>query len=152
MDVLNTLIGVALLILFIGPIAYALTAQKRKENKKKETLINFAKTKGKSIKELDVLPILVLGVDSERTSLFFTNDNTNINYIDLDKIADIQLSVLSTEGTKKHIEKISLCLIPKNMEESEHNILFYIESDDNCIDPETDLYIAEQWQKRLVAH
>ncbi|MFC6861789.1 hypothetical protein [Zunongwangia atlantica] len=152
MDVWNTLIGVALLILFIGPIAFAITTQKRKEKKKKETLINFAKTRGKNVNELEVLPILVLGVDSKRTSLFFTNDNIRINYIDLDQIADVRLSVLYTEDPKRHIEQISLCFLPKNIEEAEHKIIFYLESDENCIDPETDLYIAEQWRKRLVVH
>jgi hypothetical protein len=154
MDIVSIELGLGLLLLFVGPVIYAVTSQSRKEKqtiKKVEALCGSQNIK---ITKSAIFQSLFLGIDEQSRYLVTTPVPVKESKIDLFPIIDLKsVNLLKVETPKpgqpkaKTIEKIAIELVFKDKQKSSHNIVFF--DDEIGLDPYQSANQATEWVEEI---
>lgn len=144
MDNSSTLIGLALLLLFVGPIVYIVYHS----NKMEKLLHQKARENNIDPDITELTPSLLLGLDSKLQKLLIINTkDRNVNLINLAGIAKCKFRNINIPDRPGKVNLISLELHHKMSEIKPMELVFYDDDDDIHSEVEVQLPIAKKWQK-----
>ncbi|MFD2517435.1 hypothetical protein [Salinimicrobium flavum] len=154
MDTGSTLLGIGLLLLFITPIGYLIYNQSMQEKKTAKQMRITAANVGMNLSQLDLLPLLALGLDKTAEKLLvLTPENKKTHLIDLHKVTSAEVvkkyHLNHTTTLLDDVEEISLTL--KNGKEPYEKVIFYREGKNAVTEKEKLLQTAIKWQKIVSA-
>jgi hypothetical protein len=150
MDTASASIGIILLILFVGPVAYIIWQQIAKDRKRLQQLKKFEKENGLKLDQVELTPSLLLGLDSAAKKLVVidTLGNNEQQVIDLKGVHRSQVKKSTnpeSPGESSALTYVSLELLngrPGNTTQ----IVFYDENKDTGHDVATQLSLANKWE------
>ncbi|HSI71052.1 MAG TPA: hypothetical protein VK941_12525 [Gillisia sp.] len=156
MDTASAVIGIILMILFVGPVAYVIWQQAAKDRKKLQQLKIVEQQNGLHLDQVELTPSLLLGLDSANKKLVVVNSlkGNEQQVIDLANVYKSQLKKSANPdntGGKSAITHVSLELLngrPGNTTQ----IIFYDEEEDTGHDMATQLSLANKWELLLKPH
>jgi hypothetical protein len=154
MDIVSIELGLGLLLLFVGPVIYAVTSQSRKEKqtiKKVEALCGSQNIK---ITKSAIFQSLFLGIDEQSKHLVTSAVPVKESKIDLFPINDLKsVNFLKVETPKpgqskaKTIEKVAIELVFKDKQKPNHHIVFF--DDEVGLDPYQSANQAMEWVEQI---
>ena len=152
MDTASSLIGLGLLLVFIGPILILILQQKKQEKNTLKKIETISKDNNLNPEVTELLDNLLLGLDSKARKLLIVNPGKNPEYniLNLKEVKESRLSTQNHKIPEGRFNYISLNLFgTKNRKIDE--IVFYDEKDKNSSDAETSLVLAKKWEKLIKA-
>lgn len=155
MDQNSAIIGTVMALLFIGPILYMILKQQNKNKKRLKDLENICSNNQMKPNEIELSNSLMLGLDSSSKKLIIVEPKNNMQYdiIDLSKINSSHIAKKgpSVNGDKNPstITHLSLELSKSNGKEKVTEIVFYDEDDDSSDNYDTQLFIANKWDRLI---
>lgn len=157
MDIISIELGLGLLLLFVGPVIYAVTSQSRKEKqtiKKVEALCGSQNIK---ITKSAIFQSLFLGIDEQSKHLVTSSVPVKESKIDLFAINELKsVNLLKVETPKpgqpkaKTIEKVAIELVFKSKEKPVFQIVFF--DDELGLDPHQSIVQANEWVDEIKKH
>ncbi|MDT0675308.1 hypothetical protein [Autumnicola musiva] len=156
MDTPSLIIGSVLLLLFVGPILYAIWMQNHKERKQLRKLNEIGSGQNLKFDYTEISNSLLLGLDAQTKKLVVIEPGNNMqfNIIDLNKIGNSKIlkkAVPNPDRSKgrERIIQISLELLENHGKNKATEILFYDEDGNDGADMSTRLFVAEKWDKLI---
>jgi len=150
MDNSSTLIGLGLLLLFVGPIFYLIYSQNKKERKKFKLFKQIAAENNLQLDFTEFSKILILGLDSTSRKLLYVEpiNNHQSLIIDLKTIKTCEINTIDFPHRPGKINFISLHLKPKD-NKSLIEITFYDEDDNISMDADIEMQLAQKWSNLI---
>ena len=156
MDKSSVIIGLLLIVIFVGPILYMILKQSNKNNKRLKNLKDLGSQNSLNLDQLEMTNSLLLGLDSASKKLIIVEPKNNMQY-DIIDLREINQSLVSKKtlphvtGKKEDtaITHISLDLIQKHPKVTRTEIIFYDEDDDTSYNAETQLVLANKWDQLI---
>ncbi|HEY9184359.1 MAG TPA: hypothetical protein VIM94_03440 [Salegentibacter sp.] len=152
MDTASSLIGLGLLLVFIGPIFILILQQKKQEKNMLKKIKTISKDNNLNLETTELLENLLLGLDSKAHKLLIVKpgESPDYNILNLKEIKESRLSTKNHKASEGGLNYISLNLFgTKNRKINE--IVFYDDEDKNSSDAETSLVLAKKWEKLIKA-
>ena len=143
----TTLIGIILLLVFIGPVIFILFQQKLKQNKKRKILKNLSDEHNLFFDYKEITGLYILGLDSKAGKLVYLQPEASDNYklIELNENTTCHLDYKETANS--HKELIALKIGNKNKQLPQEQIIFYDDASDTNMVSEVQFIIAKKWDK-----
>ncbi|MDN3595847.1 hypothetical protein [Zunongwangia endophytica] len=158
MDTSSTIIGVGLLVLFIGPILFVLYRQGAKDMRNRKALKALAKEHNLNLDYTEISNSLVLGLDKNKHQLLVLEPINAMQHqiIDLSQVTKSSIikrsvSFLENDTRKNKVIQISVELKAKSDLKQITEILFYDEDGVENDDMETRLFTASRWNDLIQA-
>lgn len=152
MENASAIMGIALLALFVGPIVFMIIKHSTKEKRTKKNLYRLATENQMNLDQVEITNSLILGLDSNTKKFLVIDpkDQTKYEVIDLKKVGQ---SVVAKSGHQQKIGNknklalthIGLELLKNNSKEKMKEVVFYDEDDNDSLDADTQLFIANKW-------
>lgn len=159
MDTASTLIGIALLLLFVMPAVYAIWSQSNKDKKNYKNLKEIGDKHHIKLDHFEISPNLFLGLDESSKKLLIVEPKKEMTFdlIDLKQVSKSLLSQTSHAGGpaargKEEIARISLDLFNGKPNEKLTEIIFYDEKENSSLDSDVGFYNASKWNNLLQKH
>ncbi|PKP25919.1 MAG: hypothetical protein CVU03_06200 [Bacteroidetes bacterium HGW-Bacteroidetes-2] len=150
MEFVSLELGIALLLLFVVPVIYAVTNQSRKEKKTIKKVENLCKTKAVKLTSSDIFQSLFIGIDENAKYLVTATVPVKEETIELYHLKDIKsCNLYKREVPKagqpkiKIIEGVSLELILHD--KTKHEIIFF--DDDHGMNQDLSVNQASTWNE-----
>ncbi|MCR9182329.1 MAG: hypothetical protein NXH73_05335 [Flavobacteriaceae bacterium] len=150
MDLVSIELGIAMLLLFVVPIVYAVTNQSRKEKKtikKVETLCGLGNIK---LTSSAILHTLFIGIDENSKTLVTSTVPVKEEHIDVFPLKEVKsCSLIKIQIPKpgqpnaSTIEKVAIEISFKDKLRKNHQIIFF--DDEIGIEPLVSLNQASSW-------
>lgn len=145
MNTASTLIGLSLLLLFVGPVLLLIFQQHKKQNelvKKFQFIVHGNQLEPEII---EISGSLSLGLDLKNRKLPIVEPQNNGQFlvIDLSKLKEIHIRTVENKHNRGRINHVSLELLGENSKIGE--IIFYDEDDNENIDADARLVMAKKW-------
>ncbi len=150
MDLVSIELGIAMLLLFVVPIVYAVTNQSRKEKKtikKVETLCGHGNVK---LTTSAIFHSLFIGIDESSKTLVTSSVPVKEEHIDVFPLKEVKsCSLIKIQIPKpgqpkaSTIEKVAVELTFKDKEKKNHQIVFF--DDEVGMDPYASANDASKW-------
>lgn len=148
MDTSSTLIGLGMLMLFVGPIMFLIIKQNRKEKVKLNKFKVISKENNLEPENVEFAHSLLLGLDSKAKKLLVVEPQNNQHrVIDLTGIKKSRVSTVDIPNRAGKINHVSLELFGRNEQRKVDEIIFYDEDDNQNLDAESRLLIANKWDR-----
>ncbi len=151
MDTTSTLMGLGLLLVFVGPIFLLIIQQNRKEKKRKSAFQKISNQVKIQPSITDFSASLLLGLDQKSKKLLVIEPENNMQFqlIDLQEFKSSEVNAREIPGKQGKLNHISLTLLGKNGNGKISEIIFYDEDDTINNDAESQLMLAKKWQNLL---
>lgn len=148
MDLTSTLIGLGILMLFIGPVIFLIVNQNRKINSKKRKLMKYAEENNLHLSVIDIEPGVLLGLDKTKKKLIFAEPKNDYQFflINLHEISTVKIQTIDFPEREGKMNFISLIFSGKTKKEKTGEIIFYDENDDAAPDAEVQYQSAKKWR------
>ncbi|WP_372919948.1 hypothetical protein [Salegentibacter sp.] len=149
MDTASTLIGLSLLVIFLGPIFYLILIENRKNIVGRQALLRIADANALQPKEIEVNTSVYLGLDARKKKLIYINytNKNEFKVIDLNIVSNVNLETKDFPEKPGKINFISLKFTGKSKSEGNSELVFYDEYGENGDDAEVQYNLARKWQK-----
>lgn len=149
MELSASLIGVIILILIAGPMAFIIINTSGADKKVKKSVIQLSQNNGIQLKNLDVLGNLVIGVDAISKKLVYTtkkNPSGDFKIVNMEDVKDCRAK--SIKQSEKTLDWVGLEIVDNT---GKKEITFYNEHDDEELskDPFVSLQDAKRWETTL---
>lgn len=147
MDLSSILIGLGLLVLFMGPIIYLILLQKKKQRIKTKRLNEISNSHNLKPDIVETTDMLVLGLDTNARTLIVV-EPMNHDHAEVFELKNLQSCKLRTTGAPQKEDrylKVALELVAKDKETFE--AIFYNDEEDLNLDSEAELIRAKKWQE-----
>lgn len=154
MDIVSIELGLGLLLLFVGPVIYAVTSQSRKEKqtiKKVEALCGSQNIK---ITKSAIFQSLFLAIDEESKHLVTSTvpvKEIEIELVSITTLKSVSLFKVETprpgQPKAKTIEKVAIELVFKDKHKPSHQIVFFDE--EVGLDPYQSVNQASEWVEEI---
>lgn len=143
----TTLIGILLLLVFIGPVIFILFQQKLNQNKKRKILKNLSDQHNLFLDFQEITSLYILGLDSKTGKLLYLQPESNEEYklIELNDYTTCHLDFKETASS--HKERIALKLGNKKKNFSPEEIIFYDDESNTNMVSDVQFIIAKKWDK-----
>lgn len=148
MDLTSTLIGLGILLLFIGPVIFLIVNQNRKINFRKRKLMKYAEENNMQLSEIDIEPGVFIGLDKSKKKLIFAEPKNDYQYfiINLQEVSTVKIQTIDFPEREGKMNLISLIFSGKTKKEKAGEIIFYDENNDAAPDAEVQYQSAKKWQ------
>lgn len=153
MDTASILIGIALILLFAGPILLMIYYQSNKNNKHITRLKTLGLQHNLNLDQVEHTNSLLLGMDVKAKKIIIAEPKNDMQFeiVDLTMINSCIITktlLPAVNGNKSGgaISHISLDLIKNKSREMVKQITFYDEDDDTSYDAATQLCMAGKWE------
>lgn len=148
MEYSSTLIGIAILLIFIVPIVWMINNSKRKAKKQKELVTNLCKKNAMLVKNPTQVGNALLGIDLQNKKLFHTNIKNieeDFQVISTENITQLKV-VEETYPMKKNILQVFIAI-----NANEYLLSVYNDKDMQLVvtDPKTCAHEARQWVEQV---
>ncbi len=152
MDTASSLIGLGLLLVFIGPILVLIIQQNKQEKNTLKKLKTISRDNNLSPDITELLDNLLLGLDSKAHKLLIVNPGKNPEYniLNLSEVKESRLLTQNHKNSEGRLNYISLNLFGAKSGKIDE-IVFYDEEDKNSIDAEASLVLARKWKNLIRA-
>lgn len=149
MDTASTIIGLGLLLAFIGPIGLLIIKEQKKQHKNLDKLIQLSRQYQIQPGETEYSNSLMLGLDRPAKKLLVVEPQNNHQHrvIDLSQIKFSKIKLQDFPHKKGKINQVSLELFSDSGTAKTGEILFYDEDDNENTDPANRLLIARKWER-----
>ena len=149
MDTSSTIIGLGMLLLFVGPIMFLLIKQNKKEKAKLIKFTALSEENNINPEMLEITNDLILGLDSKAKKLLVVEPQNNHQHriVDLAEIKKSKVSTIDIPNRAGKINHVSLELFGKNERNKVAEIIFYDEDDNENLDADARLVIANKWDR-----
>ncbi len=159
MDIVSVEIGVGLLLLFVVPVIYAVTAQSRKEKKTIKKVEEFCGKNNIKLTSTDIFQTLFIGIDEDKkylaTSMVPVKEE-HVDGFDLKQVRSCNVAKIEVpkvgQPKAKSILSVAIELHFHDKNKESHKIVFF--DDEMGIDPHLSVKEATEWcakiQKNLV--
>ena len=149
METSSTLIGLIIIVLFMGPIVYLILKSSAAEKKLKKSLQNLSSQNGISIDAVEIIGNTLIGIDKSIHKLVFSYKSKlegTFKAVDLNTVREC--TVTTFKERKQHVNRVALQLKSAT---STDEIVFYEENDDSssATDAEVCLNRANYWKKMI---
>lgn len=148
MDTSSILLGIALFLVFFGPILYIVVKGGNSEKKIKKIISSLCEEKGISVKNIEIIGNTILAMDATSGHLVFSNienPKAHLQFILLQSLKDCRLKTI--RPNKKRIDMIGLELVG---EEFVKEVVLYREEEESTItDSQACLQTAMTWEKEI---
>ncbi len=159
MDTSSIAIGVILMLLFVGPIIYLIIKQNSKDKTRLKNLKSLSQQNQMELDEFELTNGVMLGLDSKSKKLLVVKHENNMEY-DIIDLKKVNLSHVSKKGLPKpnggkneqSITHISLDLLKNNPREKVTEITFYDEDDNSSYNADTQMSLANKWDRLIRAN
>ena len=156
MEKASVLMGIGLLALFVGPILYMIVAHAAKEKRTLKLLNSLATQHQMKLDQIEVNNSLLLGLDSNSKKFLVIDPKDHSKYEVID-LKNVSQSLVSTSGhqhkignkNKLALTHIGLDLLKKNSKEKIKEVVFYDEDDNDSMDADAQLFIANKWDNLI---
>lgn len=141
MDIISIEWGLALLLLFVGPVIYIIRAQSQKE-KKAIKAITKSSSEEVNITQSELTGNRMIAIDSTNKKLFFVSlpvKKETLTTIDLKKIVDVEVVSKTENKTTAHV-----ALQLKFTDAAKQELAFF--DDEVGTDANISLHQAKQWK------
>ncbi|UAB81887.1 hypothetical protein INR76_03775 [Marixanthomonas sp. SCSIO 43207] len=149
METSSTLIGLAIVLIFMGPIILIVIKSSSTEKRLKKNLQTLSSKNDVSIHTSEIIGNTIIGLDESIHKLVFSNTNRltdAFKTVDLNTVKECKVTTF--KESKKPITRVAIELI--NSRDS-HEIIFYEEDDES--NPATDVAVclnrANYWEKTI---
>lgn len=146
--------GLALLLLFVGPMFYLAINQNASEKKKRKKLSLLSQKNQAQLDETDYLSPVILGLDKSSKKLLVIQQIKPQKELalDLKEIKSCRVQKLNAEKVPSENldDVLEIQLLLKKASGAEESILFYQDDHDSAAERENLLTAANRW-KRLIA-
>ncbi len=149
METSSTLIGLFILVLFMGPIIYVIIKSSSTEKKLKKGLQSLSSQNGVSINTSEVIGNTLIGLDENVHKLVFSYKNKltdAFKTVDLNTLQECRVSTY-----KERKQPVSRVALELKGSATTDEIIFYEENDDSS--PVTDVEVclnrANYWEKMI---
>ena len=148
MDTASTLIGLSLLVIFLGPIFYLIINENRKNNTGRQAILKIAGANAIQPKEIELNTSVYLGLDAQKKKLIYINANNKNDFkvIDLNTVSNVKLETKDFPEKPGKINFISLKFVDGTKSEGNPDLVFYDEYGENAEDAEVQYNLAKKWQ------
>ena len=149
MDTASTIIGLGLLLAFIGPIGLLIIKEQKKQHKNLDNLMQLSRQYQIQPGETEFSNSLMLGLDRTAKKLLVIEPQNNHQHrvIDLNQVKFSKVRLQDFPHKKGKINQVSLELFSDSGTAKTGEILFYDEDDNENTDPENRLLIAQKWER-----
>ena len=136
-----------MLLLFVGPIMFLLIKQNKKEKAKLSKFKALSQENNLNPETVELTNDLILGLDSKAKKLLVIEPQNNNQHrvVDLTKIKKSKVSTVDIPNRAGKINHVSLELFGKNERDRVAEIIFYDEDDNENLDADARLVIANKW-------
>ena len=156
MEKASVLMGIGLLALFVGPILYMIVAHAAKEKRTLKLLNSLATQHQMKLDQIEVNNSLLLGLDSNSKKFLVIDPKDHSKYEVID-LKNVSQSLVSTSGhqhkignkNKLALTHIGLDLLKNNSKEKIKEVVFYDEDDNDSMDADAQLFIANKWDNLI---
>ncbi len=152
----SAIMGIVLLALFIGPVIYMIVSHSAKEKSIEKKLHKLATEHNMKLDQIEITNSLLLGLDSTTKKFLIIDpkDYTKYEVIDLKNVGQ---SVVAKSGQQQKIGNqnklalthIGLELLKNNSKEKVKEVVFYDEDDNDSLDADAQLFMANKWDKLI---
>lgn len=156
MENASVLMGIGLLILFVGPILYIILVHATKEKRILNLLNNLASQHQMKLDQIEITNYLLLGLDSITKNFLVIDpkDHSKFEVIDLKEVSQISVSKTGHQQkignkTKLALTHIGLELLRKNSKDKVREVIFYDEDDNGSMDADIQLNMANKWDNLI---
>lgn len=152
MDTASSLIGLGLLLVFIGPILILIFQQNKQEKTILKKLKTISSDNNLNPDTTELLENLILSLDSKARKLLIVKSGKEPDYkiLNLLEVKESRLRTQNLKNSEGRLNYISLNLFGvKNNKIDE--IVFYDEEDKNSTDAEASLVLAKKWENLIKA-
>lgn len=155
MDTTSIVIGLILLLIFIGPIGFLLVKQRSTGKVKLNRLTSFSQKHQLTLTETEILPTVSLGLDTTSTNLCVIQHTKNDQELLLD-LKNFRGCETFDSNENEHslmnsdtVEEVQLVLKGKPGT-ADKSIVFFNDDQDSMIAKEERLASAKRWQGKLL--
>ncbi|TVZ26394.1 hypothetical protein JM83_1351 [Gillisia sp. Hel_I_86] len=156
MENASVLMGIGLLALFVGPILYMIVAHAAKEKRTLKLLNKLAAQHQMKLDQIEVTNSLLLGLDSSSKKFLVIDPKDHSKY-DVIDLKNVSQSTVSKSGhqqkignkSKLALTHIGLELLKNNSKEKIKEVVFYDENDNDSMDADAQLFIANKWDNLI---
>ncbi len=157
MDTASASIGIILMLLFVGPVAYIIWQQGAKDRKRLQQLKLAEKQFELKFDTLDLSPSLLIGLDSAGKKLVVINTylDSGPQVIDLKKIHRSNVKKVAEDDNarnKKGYCKLVSLDFHNGLPGNTTSIVFYDEEQETGYNMETQFSMAIKWDKLIKPH
>lgn len=157
MDTASASIGIILMILFVGPVAYIIWQQSAKDRKRLQQLKMMEIQYNLNFDQVELSPSLLLGLDSAAKKLVVitTSGDLEQQVIDLNSIHRScvkKVAAACSTGKEKAAVKYVLLELLNGQAGNGKQIVFYDEDRETGYDVETQLSLANKWNILIKSH
>lgn len=154
----SVIIGVGLFFLFMSPILYIIFKQSAKDRNRLKQLKKICSEHNMEPTHFEVSNTLLLGLDEKAKKMVVLEPQNEMNYevIDLAELERSQVSkkTFAEPHSKKGRDRVihvSLELVRNHGSSKVKDIVFYDEDDNDSLDPEARLFVAQKWDRMIRA-
>ncbi len=145
----STIVGVIIVLLIFIPLAYMIINASNKNKKIAKSLTELSQAKGITLKNIDVIGNLVIGIDEGTKKLVYSsakNVTDDFRIVNLEEVKDFRIK--SIKQNEKTLDWVGLELMDK---QGKHEIQFYSETDESGLtkDPFVCLQDAKRWENSV---
>ncbi|PVW15100.1 hypothetical protein [Marixanthomonas spongiae] len=146
METSSTLIGLFILLLFMGPILFVIIKSSTTEKRLKKSLQRLSTQNGVSINTSEVIGNTLIGLDENVHKLVFSYKNKladTFKTVDLNTVKECRVATF-----KERKQPLSRVALELKSPSATDEIVFYQEQDDSIVtDAEVCLNRANYWEK-----
>jgi hypothetical protein len=143
MNLYSTIIGVALIVLCILPLAWTHRKKKEKQRKIKEELIAHALSNSCNITRFDSWHNTMIGIDDEKGGLFFLREGKNGSILKQVHLAGISESHTNGTDNPAQAPSLELVLVHKSLKEPDTVLEFFNNS--GMMQLNNELELLKKW-------
>ncbi len=154
MDIVSIELGIGMLLLFVVPVVYAVTAQSQKEKKTIKKVEAFCGKNNIKLTTSDIFQTLFIGIDENAKYLATSTVPVKEEHVDgfnLKEVKSCNVSKVETpkvgQPKAKTIESVALELLFHDKNKPSHKIVFF--DDEMGIDPHLSVKEATDWCAKI---
>ncbi len=155
----SVIIGLGLFFLFMGPILYIIFKQSAKDRGRLKHLKKICSEHHMDPTHFEISNTLLLGLDEKAKKMIVLEPQNEMKYevIALDELDRSQVSKKTftephSKKSKDRVVHVSLDLVWNHGTDKTKDIIFYDEEDNDSLDPEARLFIAQKWDRMIRAN
>ena len=151
MDLSAILIGLGFLLVFIGPIAFLIITQKKKQKAKTKKLLEVSKKHNLNPEVVETTSMIAIGLDPKVKQLIVVEPRRDDSFEVVD-LSEVKSCRIRTSGNSKNPDSytyVGIDLTSKGESAKKIELTFYDDQEELNLTVEAELLRAKRWQELL---
>lgn len=154
MDLSAVLIGLGFLLVFIGPIAFLIITQKKKQKAKTKKLLEVSKEHNLNPEVVETTSMIAIGLDPKAKKLVVVEPRRGDSFrvVDLSEVKSCRIQTSGTSKNQNSYTYVGIDLTSKGKSGKEFELTFYDDQEELNLTAEAELLRAKKWHELLEKH